>query len=61
MPTVLAFVVGGGSLDIFALVCYFSFLSLSLRGGGGGGAAPYRLKCYLKVLGLLNPNNHPTA
>ena len=47
-PTALAEGADGGCLDIFALVCRFSFLSPSLwgttryrlkycRGGGGGG------------------------
>ena len=47
-PTTLAVGAGGGCLDIFSLVYYFSFLSLSLW-----QTARYRLKYCLK--GTLNP------
>ena len=47
-PTALAVGAGGGCLDIFSLVCRFSFLSPSLW-----ETARYRLKNCLK--GPLNP------
>ena len=34
-PTALAVGAGGGCLDIFSLICHFSFLSPSLSGGDG--------------------------
>ena len=49
-PTTLAVGAGGGCLDIFSLVYYFSFLSLSLS---LWETARYRLKYCLK--GTLNP------
>ena len=54
-PTALAVGAGGGCLDIFSLVCHFSFLSPSLW-----ETARYRLKYYLK--GPLSPKttNQPT-
>ena len=54
-PTALAVGAGGGCLDIFTLICPFSFLSPSLW-----ETARYRLKYCLK--GLLNPKttNQPT-
>ena len=51
-----ALAVGAGGLDVFSLVCHFSFLSPSLW-----ETARYRLKYCLK--GLLNPKqptNQPT-
>ena len=55
-PTALAVGVGGGCLDIFSLVCHFSFLSPSLW-----ETARYGLKYCLK--GPLSPkqptNQHP--
>ena len=47
-PIVLAVGAGGGCLDIFSLICHFSFLSPSLW-----ETARYRLKYCLK--GPLNP------
>ena len=47
-PTELAVGAGGGCLDIFSLVCHFSFLSPSLW-----ETARYKLKYCLK--GLLSP------
>ena len=47
-PTALALGAGGGCLDIFTLVCHFSFLSPSLW-----ETARYRLKYCLK--GPLSP------
>ena len=47
-PTALAVGAGGGCLDIFSLVCHFSFLSPSLW-----ETARYRLKYCLK--GPLSP------
>ena len=52
-PIVLAVGAGGGCLDIFSLVCRFSFLSPSLW-----ETARYRLKYCLK--GPLNPKQ-PTS
>ena len=52
-PTVLAVSAGGGCLDIFSLLCHFSFLSPSLW-----ETARYRLKYCLK--GSLNPKQ-PTS
>ena len=52
--TVLA--VGGGCLDIFSLVCHFSFLSPSLW-----ETARYRLKyCLRGPLSPKQPTNQPT-
>ena len=54
-PIALAVGAGGGCLDIFSLICLFSFLSPSLW-----ETARYRLKYCLK--GPLNPkqpNNQP--
>ena len=48
-PTALAVGAGGGCLDIFSLICHFSFLSPSLW-----ETARYRLKYCLK--GPLSPN-----
>ena len=48
-PTALAAGAGGGCLDIFSLVCHFSFLTPSLW-----ETTRYRLKYCLK--GPLNPN-----
>ena len=47
-PIVLSVGAGGGCLDIFSLICHFSFLSLSLW-----ETARYRLKYCLK--GPLSP------
>ena len=47
-PSVLTVGAGGGSLDIFPLICHFSFLSTSLC-----ETARYRLKYCLKE--PLNP------
>ena len=52
-PIALAVGAGGGCLDIFSLICLFSFLSPSLW-----ETARYRLKYCLK--GPLNPNHQPT-
>ena len=52
-PIVLTVGAGGGCLDIFSLICHFSFLSPSLW-----ETARYRLKYCLK--GPLSPNNQPT-
>ena len=54
-PTALAVGAGGGCLDIFSLVCHFSFLSPSLW-----ETVRYRLKYCLK--GPLSPKttNQPT-
>ena len=55
-PTALAGVAGGDCLDIFTLICPFSFLSPSLW-----ETTRYRLKYCLK--GSLSPKttNHPTC
>ena len=52
-PTALVVGEGGSCLDIFSLVCRFSFLSPSLW-----ETARYKLKYCLK--GPLSPNNQPT-
>ena len=52
-PTAFTVGAGGGCLDIFSLVCHFSFLSPSLL-----ETARYRLKYCLK--GSLAQNNQPT-
>ena len=55
-PTALAVGAGGGCLDIFSLVCHFSFLSPSLW-----ETARYRLKYRLKgPLSPKQPTNQPT-
>ena len=54
-PTALAVGAGGGCLDIFSLVCHFSFLSPSLW-----ETAQYRLKYCLKgPLTPKQPTNQP--
>ena len=53
-PTVLAVGAGVGCLDIFSLVCRFSFLAPSLW-----ETARYRLRCCLK--GPLGPDRPTTT
>ena len=56
-PIALAVGAGGGCLDIFSLICHFSFLSPSLW-----ETARYRLKYCLKgPLSPKQPTNQPTA
>ena len=56
-PTTLAVGASGGCLDIFSLVCRFSFLSPSLR-----ETARYRLKYCLKgPLSPKQPTNQPLS
>ena len=54
-PTTLVAGAGGGCLDIFSLVCHFSFLSPSLW-----ETARYRLKyCHKGPLNPKQPTNQP--
>ena len=55
-PTALSVGAGGGCLDIFSLVYYFSLLSPSLW-----ETARYRLKyCLKRTLSPKQPTNQPT-